>query len=389
MIEVRQMQLHELDEAVRISDEIFQREARKKRSMGKVYPLVFSPRLFSHSFGVFQDGQLISFMGLVPSTIKIGSASLKIFSLGPVGTLPDYRKRGHASEVLRAVLKYIDTADASLLFVSGRLELYRKANCHLYGSIHEFVLDNGSAAAILQGSDHYNDITIRELRSTDMLKLTEIANSRSVCYKQSVEDLALLLDAAAPAHHRWQNYKVLVAEQKGRLTGFVVVGVPYSREWNQDANGKARPLAYEWGGDANATSILFARAVQLYGLSELVVPVPWHEKELITELSQSRCSQRPNTGTTHVVNSERLIAQLRPYLMDKRPNTCDQLQVKLLENGHTRVNVEDQEVVLDQEAFISLLFDTDPKINITGSLHPTLKSLFPVPLPYNLGINFV
>jgi GNAT superfamily N-acetyltransferase len=305
MLEIRPVELEEWPQAKALADQTF-RDSEQK-SMADGFPHVFSDTLTGQSYAAFEDGKMVTFLGLVPSVIRVGKARLSVYSLGSVCTHSDYRGRGYASKVLEKVLSHVDQAGASLLLVSGTRSLYTKANCHLFGDVFRFILKPDSAESLLE--QHYkDDMVVRELEPTDWLKLAEAAARRTAHYEQSVWDLAMLYKAEAYASCIKLHHQLLVAERNGDMEGFVVVGVP-GRE-----RQKHQPTAFEWAGTPDAVVSLLASAVKRYHLERLEVPVSWHEQTLIKYLEPFGVKRERNLGTVNIIHPERLFAQLRPYL---------------------------------------------------------------------------
>lgn len=137
MTEYKLVREQEWSQAVSLADRVFRDDEQK--SMAEGFPLVFSPAL-RQSYGAFEEGRLVAFIGLVPHLIRIGTAILKTFSIGAVCTDPDERGRGHAGRILELVQQHAADAGASLLLVSGARPLYTRAHCYPYGEMHRYGL---------------------------------------------------------------------------------------------------------------------------------------------------------------------------------------------------------------------------------------------------------
>lgn len=385
MVEVRALQVGELAAAAALADATFRDE--EQFSMAQAFPNIFSHSLREQSYGAFDDGKLVSFMGVVPTVVHVGDARLNVFSIGAVCTHPDYRGYGLASDVLAKAMAHIDRADGALMLVSGTRSLYTRIGCHLFGAVTRFVLKPTHARSLL--AEAPTGVVIRELEPADWLKLAALAAARPVRFEQSVWDLAALIDAEAYASCIKLAHKVLVAEENGQLRGFLVASVPY-------ANGSKRPPhAFEWAGDAETIRLLAAAAVDRYALTELEIPVSWFETALLERLQQpfaeKKEQQEQNLGTVKVIQAERLLAQLRPYLRARDAEVSEQLTVRQLANGDTVVSVADASTQLTPQGFISLLFDPEPNfgVDVDVQLQAQLKRLFPIPFPYSAGLNYV
>jgi predicted N-acetyltransferase YhbS len=379
MLDVRLLQADEFEDAVELSNRTF-RES-EQTSMAEAFPYVFSSSL-RQSYGAFADGKLVSFVGLVPSIVRVGSARLNVYSVGSVCTDPDYRGRGYAGTVLNCILSHIDKAGASLLLVSGYGPLYTRMNCFRFGAVTRFIIEPDSAAVIARNAVVANG-NLRELEPTDWFALAELARLREVGYEQSIWDLANLLQAQAIASCMKLHHKVLVVERQGKVEAFIVVAVP------SHPNQKNQALAIEWAGNPYLIAGAFAQAVHRFQFEQLDVPVSWYETELVKVLTPAKSSRDQNLGTVHIVNPERFIRQLRPYLQAKHQQLSDGLQLQRLTDGRIEIRLNGWIDILDARSLVSLMFDPEPQVNSNPSLLSALRKLFPIPFPYAGGLNYV
>jgi predicted N-acetyltransferase YhbS len=379
--QIRLLRPDEYEEAVRLSDETF-RDA-EQISMREAYPKVFSPAL-GQSFGLFAEGRLVSFIGLVPSVVKLGAAELNVYSIGSVCTAPAYRGRGYAGAILKRIQEHIDLAGASLLLVSGYGGIYEKAGCRRFGDVTRYTLEDESARKVLAAYLSEN-MCVRELQPTDWFAVKRLASGREVRFEQSVWDLAETVYAGAMASNSKQRNKVWVTEQAGQVTAFAVVSVP----------GEAKPkdcsYAIEWAGDARAACCLFAHAVLQERLTQLCVPVPWHDRGMLSVLNQTGCAatREKQLGTMRIVRPSRLLRQAAPYLEQKNAERFRQLHVTQLGTGHYQADCGGCYLVLNDAEWISLLFDAEPQLSLPDAAKAVLQSLFPLPFPSTSGLNYV
>nr|WP_150959207.1 GNAT family N-acetyltransferase [Aneurinibacillus sp. XH2] len=368
----------QLDEAAKLSDSIFRDS--EQVSMQAAFPGVFSEAL-GQSYGAFDNGKLVSFMGLVPAVLRIGEARLPIYSLGSVCTHPDYRGQGTASEILTKILEHIDRAGASLLLVSGGRSLYTRAGCCTYGQVHRYLWEEGQP---LPSRPVPEGTVLRELAPTDWFRLYELASSRRSRYEQSVWDLAGLIHAEALSTCYKLQHKVLVAENaEGDLLTFAVIGVPYSD------TPKREPHLIEWGGAAEGMPALLSYAIRTYGLKKLNIPVPWHEDKLAAELAGLPCNTGKATGTVYIVNPERVLGHMYPYLKSVDAGAADSLRITRLEDGRTSVALDGWTAELTVQETVSMFFDPAPEFQAPEELKKRLSALFPIPFPYDAGLNYV
>ncbi|MFD0712562.1 GNAT family N-acetyltransferase [Paenibacillus sp. GCM10027626] len=384
MATVRMLTDDEVQEAVALVDGVF-RDA-EQTSMGKAYPFIFASSEAHQSYGAFdEEGTLVAFMGIVPWTIRIGEASIQAFSLGSVCTLPEARGQGYASAILQQVYRHIRQAGASLLLISGNKSLYAKSGCVPFGRMHRYRLDEESAAGLLR-SGLGETTHIRAMSATDLFALQRVASSRNVRYELSTRDLGALIKAEGFASNKKQTHRLLVAETYGTVTAFVVVGVSIE----QGVPG----LVIEQAGDPSAVARLAAEAVERFGLSYLDFPVPWHEQALIKQLSRFDVpfTLSNHSGTIKIMDGDALLAQLRPWLENRRPGSMAGLRLTQTDESSWLLHRlgDKPPVAISDQDLVRLVFDC---ASISEQSLPTelgsLADLFPVPLPHTVGLCYI
>lgn len=380
MAEIRIIGREERDEAVRLSNRTFR--SPEQSSMGAAFPQVFSPEL-GQSYGVFEDGRLAAFMGLVPTVVKLGSASVHAMQLGSVCTAEEYRGRNYASSLLERVIAHADRAGAALLLVSGGRGLYRRAGCHPYGRSDLFEL---TPASIGEGGVCPDGASCRELAAEDWFHLHRLASARRVRHDASLAELAVLLEAKAWASILGLSHRVVLAERGGLPLAFAVIGVP------QDPADREKPARLiEWGGDPEAASMLIAESVGRFGLARLTVPLPWHDRELAAALRPLSEEVKPETDrhTVKILNPERLVGQLMPYLMEMQAHYAIDFSLRGLPEGGATLYLGGRTAEVSGEELVSLFFDPDGMSSLDADFRRELAGLLPVPLPYEKGLNYV
>lgn len=438
VIELRLVRPEERAEAAELADMVFQRQGQP--SMGDAFPMIFSSAL-GQSFGAFDQGKLVSFIGLVPAGLRTGASALNVYSMGCVCTHPEHQGKGYASQLLNQVLAHADRSGASLLLVSGGRSLYERAHCYPFGAVEHFTLHAHQVPARLAptdgqtwtGSDVSPDgrtpshvrvpldgptstgsqatsdrhtlsadratldegtspnrsalpdgLIIRKNKASDWFSLQRLASERICRYEQSIWDLALLIEAEALASCYHMQHEVYVAERSGRMLAFAVVAVP-------GENSRQQAMVLEWAGQADAMYALLCGVIRELALPELTITVSWHEKDLRKQLIEAGLNGKPdrNGGTAKIVNGPRLLEQLHPYLVEKNAELQSRLNIEWRADGGCRVSIDEQFVELDPKEFASLLFDPDPAITMETELKQALSGLFPIPLPYTRGLNYV
>lgn len=380
--DIRRLTREETSQAVQLADRIFR--DHEQVSMQSGFPYLYS-QTYAHSFGVFQQNQLVAFMGLLPSVVHSGPATLTTFSLGSVCTHPDARGHGYASQMLAEIQQHIDRAGASLLFVSGTRSLYRRAECHPFGDVKRFELKPEHAAFIRAQA---TSISCRQADAYDQFRIHELARSRSVRFDQSLWDLAGLASAEAYATCAKLKQSMFVAERNGEIIAFLAAALP------QGLQSKQPPFAVEWAGDAEAIVGLLAYAMESGRANSLNIPVSWHELELLDRLNaiaDTAIRAERNLGTIYIVNAKRLLHQLRPFLRAQDPALGEQLQIdKHEKTGSYKLSLPAlPELLLTAEELVSVLFQPNSEYKVPNEWESAAAKLFPIPLPYTGGLNYI
>lgn len=369
-----------MDQAIKLADEVFCMQ--DQASMGSGFPFIFSGAL-RQSYGAFENGKIVAFAGLVPQFIRTGNACLPVMSLGAVCTHPDARGRGYASRLMEQIRTHAERAGAVLLLVSGDRSMYLKMGCASFGAVTKYSLVE-SGLESLEHRPVHTVSNIREWEATDWLHLQEAAAARPVRYEQSVTDMAILVHAQAYAGCALMEHKVVVSGRPdGTIDAFLVLTVPDGRR-----TPLVMPRAIEWAGEASAVGSLLAYAMRNYSLPQLDVIVPWQEENLHKALAMFPKAEEKNAGTVLILDSVRLLNQLRASREDVEP-----LQAKAQSDGDFVLEWADgKRVRLTLPQWTALLFDPgyiERTPFLAESVGNRLSGMFPVPLPYTSGLNFV
>lgn len=378
MVQIRRLTGVEMREAVRLSDATF-REGDQP-SMGQSFPFLFSDAAMHLSYGAFEeDGKLVSFMGVVLWTIRIGEAALRVASLGSVCTEPSARGKGYASRLLEEVQSFTRQVGASLLLVSGDRSLYTRAGCAMFGRISRYRMNPRHAESLLRNAGMKDDI--REMRPDDMFALRETAEAREVRYQLGVNEFGTLLKAEAIASVMRMEQRVLVQESEGKVSSFAIIGV------SSDLAPNGAVL--EYAGDSAGVARLLVEAVNRYGLQSLEIPVPWHEKEIHAQLSEIPSTSDNQPGTVCILSGEALMDQLSPWL--EQQAGAGGLRLNRQENGCWQLkDGTGQPIALSEEELIGLIFDRAGTEGVQlPSAAQVYRGIFPVPFPYTSGLCFI
>ncbi|WP_218780982.1 GNAT family N-acetyltransferase [Bacillus sp. EB106-08-02-XG196] len=362
MVELRLLKSEtEYKQAIKLADKVFRDEGHI--SMGAAFPQVFSPEL-NQSYGAFINNELVSYIGLVPSIIHLGDAEIKAYSIGAVCTHPGHRKKGFASMLLGRIFTHVQRADASILFVSGSLPMYLKAGCSYYGKLFKYEINKGD----LLGNEGY---LVRELSPFDWFYLRKLLQARPVYVEQSIYDFSVLYKAAGFASILKMEHKILVAQSENDIKGFVVLGVPNSSLGSCDQPAQV----IEWGGEPQAIQTILAETFQ-NGIKSLKCSIPLYEKELNKLLNSLEKTNASYPGTVKITNLDLLLKQAEPFFSGK-------VKIVEVDKSSKKLIFNQKSMILDNASLEKLILQGNPTL---GSY---LNEIFPIPLPFPEGLNYV
>jgi len=117
------------------------------RSMLTDYPFFFRRENFPNMF-VYRDGErVVSHIGILPVTVSVFGHPLRVGLLGNVGTHPDYRGRGLATNLLLHVYDRWRAQGGQLMMISGGRGLYLRNGARQVGACEQFLLEPAARAS--------------------------------------------------------------------------------------------------------------------------------------------------------------------------------------------------------------------------------------------------
>ena len=367
-MEIRQLRADEFEQAILLADKTFRDQ--EHISMGQAFPHVFSTEL-GQSFGAFDGENLVGFMGLVPTPLKVGASTLSVFSLGSVCTHEDYRQQGISTMILKEIYRYINEAAASLLLVSGDRGMYMRNQCYHFGKVNKYTFNK------LHSTKAGNEMEMRQGQSSDIFEIDRIRRKSEVRYDSSIWEWQVLLEAGAFPSIFKMKQALYVASKNGVMEGYVVMGIPTNESTREQA------IVTEWGGDSEVVYEIFHNLLAQEIVQEIELTIPWHEK-LCEELSELPFEEQMYSGTIHIVNATRLLEQLMPYLREKNEAVAQRLGIETIDDNHMFLHYNGEKMTLTLEQLVTLLFV--PQVD---SLQYGLQTVFPIPLPHTEGMFYV
>lgn len=367
-MDIRIVKADEIDQAIHLADQTFR--GADHTSMGEAFPQVFSKNII-HSFGAFDGDTLVSFMGLVPSHIKVGGAVLNVFSIGAVCTHENYRKRGISSAILKGVYQYIDQAGASLLLISGDRGLYTRNHCYHFGRTYQYAIQQSNVH-----KGHYEGV-IRQQQANDTFQIDEMRTKENVRFQSSLWEWSVLLESSGYTSIFNMQQACFIAEREGIIEGYVVIGLPNGKGSKQEA------VVTECGGPPHIVHDILVHILVEKLAETIEIKIPWHER-CHEQFSEYPSKEMNNSGTIYLVDVAKLVEQIRPYLYEKNPELAQSLEVFEINDNEFQLKGKQLHMTCTREELIGILFNVDSALR-----NDALQTIFPLPLPNLEGMYYV
>jgi hypothetical protein len=165
------------------------------------------------------------------------------------------------------------------------------------------------------------------------------------------------------------NHKILVAEAENTIKGFVVLGI------SDSSRGETTSRVIEWAGNPRSILAVLAEVFN-YGINAIRLSVPFYELELNRLLHSIKRTAAPFPGTIKVTNLKLLLKQLGPFLNGK-------IEIKDVDENYKELIVNQKSVLIEVSALEKLILQGD------HNLDTDLNDIFPIPLPFPEGLNYV
>ena len=280
MEEARPVRPEELGQTLALVNKVFRTGV--DQDMSTDYPLVFAPGNLDNLRVVSEGGSIFSHAAMARRELREHGCALPVSMICAVATDPERRRRGAASRIMEnAVEAMAARGDAfGLLWTGPARDFYRRLGWEVVGS-------NGWAYQVepeLAGRFE-QPLPVRPMRGdTDLEWIMEIHEAQPRRSTRTRAEYRALL--GLPKSEVW------VAEERGRVEGYLVVARAYNKSG-----------VVEWGGTPGALSSLLARVLPEPAGERMQVFVPLPDNPMTALLT------RPGLPDAHPHGDSR---RLRP-----------------------------------------------------------------------------
>ena len=253
--------------------------------MEKAFPLLFN-KSNNTSYVALDKGEIVSFIGGVPYSLKGKDHSYPCISLGAVCTRADYRGRGILDNLLKLALREYEEAGFTFALISGGRGLYLRNGFVPFGAFNQYILTKSPSKSDSCKYDIYESTgRIREL-----LELHSLYERKEVKLSASINEFKLLLEGRAIARIMKMEQKIFIAREAGRAVSYVIVGI-------RERDGIKEGLVIDFSGAEKGIYEILKRAYCQEGLDKLTVVIKSDNSRLNELFREETYTLIENQGT--------------------------------------------------------------------------------------------
>jgi len=273
-------------------------------------------RLIDHHHGmtledhfiVKHSGTIVSALSLIPEKWSIGGVPLKVAEMGPVGTLPEYRRRGLIRRLVNEFHRRVEDQGYDLVAIEGIPYFYRQ-----FGYEYAVPLDEVVRIRLDQMPDYDTRREIRPFTGRDIPQAMKfLAQSQEKFYVHSIRDewIWKMQHETGRTSDKFEGYAV---EEDGQMMAYLRI----------DEQPKVKELVLREVTDADQYS---AQAILRFlkdvgnkrGLENLVALISYHDpfaKLLVSLGAVERIP--PYAWQIRIIDYVKIFQKMKP-LFEKR-----------------------------------------------------------------------
>ena len=382
MEEPRGTRKEEFNQVIKLVNYVFRESSNGPPNMEKWYPLLFNDNNLENMRIIWEDGRLVSHLGISESEIAIYGCKTKIGGIGAVCTHPEYRKRGFASLLLEDGIKKMDKDGIDIALVSGERNLYKRAGCVEVGRVHKFRISGND----LKSFDT-EKVKVFPYQEENLENIVQVYQKEAVRFFRSLQDFKRILTTGAAMD---REAEILTVHKGDEFLGYLAIQTPAGKEGE-----KRIGQVVEYSGTREAIIDAVGCVFERYTLQELTFNVPFHDSEFIYLLSQKNLISLSESipGLVKIINLPRLMDRLGSYI-EERLGRKKRDSLKFDQQG-TRfsISINQEQFNTDVKRLTQIVLGRHDKkekemIPREGEIGKVLVDIFPLPFVWP-GLNYV
>ncbi len=368
MVNIRTAKKNEINQIIKLTNEVFREPNKMPPSMGKQFPLLFNKENAHNLFIAEDNGKIISHNGLKLTKILINGHPISYASMGAVCTHSAYRGQGIATKLLNDIFAYLKEKEISILTISGGRGLYTKNGADFTSGKTDYIINKNSVLKSTFNSSQYNVKYTENKIPGNVDKMAELYQKEPVRYQRSHFEFPQLLTAMPSVHDvpfSPHYFCISIVTADDNLLAYLI---GYYQEKNKIA-------ITEYAGERLAVIPGLKYLFSQKNVSQIKISVPSHDKNLITYLNKSipEYSESYYEPTYIITNIKSLIKEVTPIIKERSPQK--------------NLNIEKDSPIdiSNKKELLHFLFDNF----LRKDYGDRWKEILPLPLPCPQGLNYV
>ena len=190
MIEIRKLNKDDFDELFEVLTKTFENKNKRPVYFDKAQPKMWvrdDEHMARHT-GIFEDGKLVSVVGVYPLPLVIDGEKFMLYTTGNVATLPEYEGKGYFTKLFKMAMQEIEDLGADGARLGGARQRYGRYGFEGGGLLYRFGVSLENVRAT---SPDIEGITFEkvERENVDVLRLChEMMTKKEIYVERKTEE---------------------------------------------------------------------------------------------------------------------------------------------------------------------------------------------------------
>jgi len=128
------------DSLLQVVNSVFRDPKKPSSRMEDEYVNLFHPDNLHNFLAILDGNRIVADVGVIYESLFINGAKLKTAEIGSVATLPEYRGKGLATQLVETAFKNAREENADIMLISGGRNLYQRIGCAPCGKYQEWTV---------------------------------------------------------------------------------------------------------------------------------------------------------------------------------------------------------------------------------------------------------
>lgn len=216
-MEVRKLKAENYEDLLKLLNEVFARKNKRETDFEKDLPKMWvkDDEHMSQHIGVFDNGKLVSAVGVYPLPLKVLDETLSFYTVGNVATHWDYTGKGYMSLLMENAMNELKELDADGSRLGGIRGRYNRYGYETAGQLYQFVFTEHNKEQFSKLCERVEFVKINSTDESAILYTDSIRTKLPSYVIRKKEDIYPSLTA-------WQN-EAYVIKKSHKEIGYVCI----------------------------------------------------------------------------------------------------------------------------------------------------------------------